>query len=184
MIPGGGDLMKFCSLCVLGIGMIAAQPAFAQVSAYVDFSAAKFSSDFGPQEPGTHFLYGPRVGLSAAVAKLHGITLAGDVHGDFLGGSGLRYDGVAVGPKLSFRVKKFEPYADIAVGFARFNDGKNTKSSSTTDAELQFSGGIDHAIAKRFDWRIFEFGYTQYYANGGIYNPKSFNTGIVFHITQ
>jgi hypothetical protein len=68
------------------------------------------------------------------------------------------------------------------VGFARYNNGLNQVASSSTDAQLQFIGGVDRPIAKLFDWRILDYSYMQYYGASQLYNPQTFSTGIVFHL--
>lgn len=161
---------------LMAMGLLSVGVAGAQASVYVDFSASKLTNLVD-----TTVLYGPTVGLSGQVAKLHNVNLSADFRGSFLGGSGKRLDGLVIGPRASFVTHRFEPYAEFMVGFARFNDGLGAKNSSSTDSELEFNGGVDRRVTKRFDWRVFEFSYGQYYGLGGEYNPKTFSTGIVFH---
>ena len=40
-------------------------------------------------------------------------------------------------------------------------------------------GITNRQISKRFDWRVFDFGYQQYYGLGGEFKPKTFSTGVV-----
>jgi hypothetical protein len=161
---------------LLALSLAAACPAHAQVSAYADFTAAKLTNLVG-----TKVLYGPSIGLTATLVPLSHLKIGVDLRGSFLGGS-QRLDGLALGPIFTFSVKGLKPYAEILVGFARYNDGLGTSTSTTTDGQLNFAGGIDKHITGHFDWRIVEYDYEQYYALGGQFNPKNFSTGVVYHL--
>ncbi len=165
---------RWLIMCVLGAALV--KPAAAQVSAYVDLSASKLTNLVG-----TNVLYGPTIGLTAQVANKAHLKLYADIRGEFLGGSN-RLDGLALGPKLGLPIKKFEAYAEILVGFARYNDGLGKPASATTDAQTEVNFGLDRRVSQRLDWRVFDYGYTQYYALGGQFNPKTFSTGVVVHI--
>jgi len=147
--------------------------AHAQASAYVDLTAAKFTGSAG-----SNYLYGPTFGVSGPVAGSERIVLSFDARGQVLGTS-QKYDSIAVGPRVRVRIKGLDPYGEFLVGFARYNDGAG---NATTDAEINFNAGIERAIKGPISWRIFEYGYKQYYALGGQFNPKSFSTGIVYTI--
>jgi len=116
------------------------------------------------------------------VADLKIVKLSADLRGSFVGAGGVRLDGVVVGPRVatSVRFLKLKPYAEFMVGLARYNNGLNAVARSSTDSEIQVNGGVDRPVAKLFDWRIFEYSYSQYYGLSGEYNPKTFSTGIVF----
>jgi hypothetical protein len=87
---------------------------------------------------------GPTVGTFINVATLGPVKLAADLRGTFVGASGVRLDGVVVGPRIATSVKflKLKPYAEFMVGFARYNNGLNQVASSTTDAEIPINGGL------------------------------------------
>lgn len=172
--------MKFRWLAVVALGVVAsAVPAVSQVSAYAEFSASKLTGGISTQT--TSVLYGPTFGITAQLANKPRLKFYGDVRAGLYGTS-QRLDGVAVGPKIGYPIKKFEAYAEALVGFARYNDGLGNKASATTDAQIQFNFGADRRVTERLDWRVFEFGYEQYYALGGVYNPKTFSTGVVVHL--
>ncbi len=158
------------ALCLAG-----ASPAQAQVSAYADFTAAKLTNLVS-----TSVLYGPTIGLTATLAPLPKVKIGVDLRGTFLGGK-KRLDGLAIGPVFAFSMKGVKPYAELLVGYARYNDGLGNPSSATTDGQLDLVAGIDKHINSHIDWRVFEFGYEQYYALGGQFNPKNFSTGLVYH---
>lgn len=171
--------MKFRWLALLALGVVMAKPAVSQVNAYVEFSASKLTG--GLDTTVTSVLYGPTIGLTAQLVNKPKLKVYGDVRAGLYGGK-QRLDGIAVGPKVGYPVKKFEAYAEALVGFARYNDGLGNKSSATTDGQIQFNFGADRRVTERLDWRVFEFGYEQYYALGGEFNPKTFSTGVVLHL--
>lgn len=168
--------MKFRWLMVFALGAAVVKPASSQVSVYANMSASKLTNDTD-----SFVLYGPTIGVTARVVSKPRLSFYGDIRGEFYG-SARRMDGVAIGPKVGFPLKKFEPYAELLVGFARYNDGLGTRNSGTTDAHVEANFGVDRQVTPRFDWRIFEFGYQQFYALGGTYNPKTFSTGVVYHV--
>ena len=168
--------MKLGRWLVLGLCLFAGRAALAQVDAYADFSASKLTN-----LDSTRVFYGPTIGVSAHVASPAHMRLSGDIRATLYGGSNHLY-GLAVGPKVSFLTHRLQPYAEFLVGYARYNDGLGRPSSGTTDAQLQVNFGVDRAVTHKFDWRVFEFGYEQYYALGGQFNPKTFSTGVVYHL--
>jgi hypothetical protein len=172
-------MRKLVCLLALIAGIVAPNMAHSQVSFYGDFSASKLTYLYN-----TNVLYGPTVGTFINVATLGPVKLAADLRGTFVGASGVRLDGIVVGPRIATSVKflKLKPYAEFMVGFARYNNGLNQVASSTTNAEIQINGGVDRPVAKLFDWRVFEYSYSQYYGLSGEYNPKTFSTGVVFHL--
>ena len=120
----------------------------------------------------------------------HGrVRIYGDVEGFYYNGQGvevgsnrLQLGGLGVGPKVGFVIKRAEPYAELRVGFARYNDGLGNQNSGTTDNQVDGAFGLDYRLTQRFDLRVFEFDYKRYGANNGEFNPKVFSTGIVYHI--
>jgi hypothetical protein len=168
-----------CLFATLVAGALAPNVAHSQVSFYGDFTASKLT-----YQSNTNVLYGPTVGAFINVANFKIIKFSADVRGTFVGSNGVRLDGVVVGPRFETDVKflKLKPYAEFMVGFARYDNGLNQVASSSTDAQIQINGGVDRPIARLFDWRVFDYSYEQYYGLSGQYNPKTFSTGIVFHL--
>jgi hypothetical protein len=165
--------MKFGWLLVFALGAVVAKPAAAQVSVYADFSVSKLTN-----LASTNFVFGPTIGLTAHVAGGKRLNLSGDLRTGFYQHSrGL--DQVAIGPKVGLGLKKFEAYTEVLVGFARYNDPNNAAS---TDAQLEVNSGLDWKRKGPIDWRVFEFGYEQYYGIGGQFNPKTFSTGLVLNL--
>ena len=160
---------------LIAVALLCAQvwKAQAQTSFYVDLTATKFTNLVA-----TNYLYGTTFGVSGYLVGSKRIVLGYDARGQVLGTS-QKYDSVAVGPRASVRVKGLKTYGEFLVGFARYNDGAG---NSTTDAEIDFNAGIEKTIKGPISWRVFEYGYKQFYAYGGEYNPKSFSTGVVYTI--
>jgi hypothetical protein len=96
-----------------------------------------------------------------------------------MGGS-QRLDGIAIGPVFSASSKGIKAYAEILTGFARYNDGLGTPTSTSTNGVLEVIGGIDAHIKGHLDWRAIEFAYEQYFAVSSQVNPVSLSTGIVY----
>ncbi len=171
--------MKFLWLVVLALGAAVARPASAQISAYVELSASKLTG--GLTTTTTNVLVGPTIGVSAQLVEKGHLKFSGDLRAGFYGGS-MRLDELAIGPKVALSIRKYEAYGEFLVGFGRYNNGQNLPASSSTDSQIEINIGLDRPITKRFDWRVFEFGYEQYYGQGGEFNPKTFSTGIVAHL--
>ncbi len=174
--------MRFGGLkaLVLGFAVLvgAGTAASAQVAFYGDFSASKLTN-----LTNTYVLYGPTVGLQDDLGTKFGLTGGFDIRGGFYGGS-QRLDEISFGPRVSGHVKGFMPYGEFLVGLARYNDGLGRKSSGTTDEQFELNVGLDRMITPRFDVRFFEFGYQEYFALGGQFNPKTFSAGVVYHLRK
>lgn len=172
------------SACVVTLAAFAAGSANAQISVYAQFSADQmtnlqtsktgFGSTFGVQD--AFYRHGPlRVS-----ADLRGFYYNGKAI--FNGANRFNLAGVGVGPKISYAGKHVEPYAEVAVGFARFNDGLGNRNSGTTDSQVDAIFGLDIRLTPRFDLRAFEFDYKRYSALGGEFNPKVISAGVVYHL--
>jgi len=171
--------MKFRWLLGFALAVGVAGPAFSQVSVYADFSASKLTG--GLVNPTTNVLYGPTFGLTAQLGSTAHLKFYGDLRvGDY--GGGTRLDEIGIGPKVGLAVRKYEVYGEFLVGFGRYNNGQNAGASSSTDSQIEINFGLDRRLKGRLDWRVFEYGYEQYYGLGGAYNPKTFSTGVVLHL--
>jgi len=182
MIPGGDKGMKLRWLWVVALGLAAmARPGWSQVSFYGDMSASMLTG--GLVTTTTSILYGPTIGMTAQIFSRSHLKFYGDIRGGFYGGS-QRLDQVGVGPKIGFAFKKYEAYGEFIAGFGRYNSGQNVTASASTDSLIELNGGLDRQITSRLDWRVVDFGYEQYYGLGGEFNPKTFSTGVVVHLTK
>lgn len=181
--------MKVGGWFMLGAGIVflatgAAGTASAQISVYADFSADRMTN---LQTSKTAF--GTTFGVQGEVYRHGPARIYGDIQGFYYNGQGvevnsdrLQLGGAEVGPKVGFVVRRFEPYAGVLVGFARYNDGRGNRNSGTTDTQIDGIFGLDLRLTRRLDYRVFEFDYKRYSADGGEFNPKVFSTGVVFHI--
>lgn len=166
----------------LALGLMSAlipMAARAQASIYGEFSASDLHnlSD-------TQIYYGGTAGLLvggfSAFSRLH---IQPDIQGRFVNHSGgERLDGLTLGPRFSVDLKHgLSPYGEFMLGFARYNSGQ--ASGSTTDATIQLNAGLAKRVSPRFDV-VADYSYSQYYALGGEYNPKTFSVGGIFHLTR
>ncbi|SNT37860.1 hypothetical protein SAMN05421770_11013 [Granulicella rosea] len=165
--------MKLTFLATLLLSCAPLWRAQAQTSAYVDFTASKFTNLVD-----TNYLYGPTFGVSGHLVGTKRVALSYDVRGQILGTS-QKYDSVAVGPRAQIHFKSFVPYGEFLIGFARYNDGAG---HSSTDSEIDANAGVERTIKGPVSWRIFEYGYKEYFGLGGQFNPKSFSTGVAYAI--
>ena len=167
--------MKIVWLLVFMLGVAVARPASAQISVYADFSASKLTG--GITTTTTTVLYGPTIGLTAQLASKKRMRVYGDVRTGYYS-NGVHFTEAAIGPKLGLEMKKFEAYGEVLVGFGRYDNG----GANSTDAQTEANFGLDLKGSGMLDWRVFEFGYQQYYGMGGEFNPKTFSTGVVVHL--
>ena len=175
-----GMIGRVARVVTVGVVAMACGRAVAQKEAtvFADFTAAKLTN-----LDATYVLYGPTVGIDLDLARRYGVKFGVDLRGGFYAGGGKKLDGVNFGPRLSKRVKGFVPYGEFLIGFQRYNNGLGQANSATTDDEFQVNLGVDRAVTKRFDARL-EFGYEEYFALGGQFNPKIFSGGLVYHLTR
>jgi hypothetical protein len=152
--------------------------ASAQVNVYVSYGASRLNG-----VSGMTFLYGPTGGMNARLANLKRVRLSIDVRAtslDDIGGftgSGQRLEGAGAGPMVSAKIFGFTPYAVMDVGYARYSTGTG---NGTTDSQLDYNGGVERKLRGNISWRIFEYGYKQYFMLGGQIRPQSFSTGVVY----
>jgi len=53
----------------------------------------------------------------------------------------------------------------------------------TTDSQIQINGGLAKRVSPRWDISV-DYSYSQYYALGGQYNPKTFSVGAIYHFVK
>lgn len=160
-------------------GVIAPQAARAQASVYGEFSISDLHNLVS-----TDLLYGVTTGvLIDGPTLFHRVVLAGDLQGRFVGKSGESLDGLSIGPRFKFPLKRLAvtPYGEFMVGFARYNNPNN--GGATSDSTIQVNMGAMKQLSPRWD-AVAEYSYSQYYALGGEYNPKTYSIGGVFHFIK
>jgi len=167
-------------LLLLAAGL-APKKAEAQVEVYGQFSVSDLTN-----LNGTNLLYGGTTGLIVDGPTWHRMVIAADIQGRFVRKSGESLNGAAAGPRFSFPLKKhgLTPYGEFLVGFARYN---NTyfpgQIGATTDGQIQVNAGLAKKVSSRWDISA-DYSYSQYYALGGQYNPKTFGVGAIFHFVK
>jgi outer membrane autotransporter protein len=163
--------------------MVALVPhaAHAQAGVYGEFSVAKMQN-----LQRDNLLYGVTTGLVVDGAKFGHFQFAGDLQGRFEHKSQLSFNGVTVGPRVYlFGGHGFRPYAEFMVGFARINSVQDDPDNPTpsTDATIQINGGVAKRLNAHWDLAA-DYSYSQYYAFGGEYNPKTFSVGAVYYFSK
>ena len=162
-------------------GVIAPRAAKAQAAVYGDFSISDLHNLVQ-----TDLLPGATVGVLVgdAHAGSH-LVIQGDLQGRFVRKSGESLNGLTVGPRFEFPMKRhgLTPYAEFLVGFARYYGTYLGVTAPTTDATLQVNGGIAKRFSPHWDGDL-QYSYAQYYANGGEFNPKTFSIGVIYHFVK
>jgi hypothetical protein len=181
MLAAGGFLSMRLGWVVLLVvaGVIAPRTARAQAAIYGEFSVSDLHNLVS-----TDLLYGATTGILVDGPTLfHRVVVAGDLQGRFVHKSGENLDGVTVGPRFAFPLKKhaITPYAEFLVGFARYNNPNN--GGATSDSTIQVNMGVLKRLSPRWD-AVAEYSYSQYYALGGQYNPKTYSIGGVYHFIK
>jgi len=167
-------------LLLLAAGL-APKKAEAQVEVYGQFSVSDLTN-----LNGTNLLYGGTTGLIVDGPTWHRMVIAADIQGRFVRKSGESMNGAAAGPRFSFPLKKHGVtlYGEFLVGFARYNSTNiPNQIGPTTDSQIQVNPGIAKRVSPRWDIEA-QYSYSQYYAFGGSYNPKTFSLGAVFHLVK
>ncbi len=160
------------------LAIVAAPKAsHAQAALYGEFSVSDLHN-----LSTTDLLYGATTGVLLDGPTFHHILLTGDLQGRFVRKSGESLNGITVGPRVSLHLKHgFVPYAEFMVGFARYNDPTNF--GATTDSTFQANAGLGKQLTPHFDI-VADYSYSQYYALGGEFNPKTFSIGTIFHFAK
>jgi hypothetical protein len=162
---------------LLVVGLAATGVSRAQVSVYAEATATDLQDS-----PLHDWQKGATVGILVDGPKaFHRVQLSGDVRGRFVyQGDGESLNGVTLGPRLALAPKLFKlaPFVSFDVGFARYNDGRNGK---TTDVILGGSGGISRRITQHFDF-VADYNYEYYGFQFGYYSPQSISTGVIYHL--
>jgi len=169
-------------LLLLLVAGIAPRKAKGQAEVYGDFSVMSLNNGINAD-----LLYGGTTGLVIDGPTWHRMVISADIQGRFVCKSGESLNGAAAGPRFSFPLKKhgLTPYGEFLVGFARYNNSiyKYEPMGSTTDGQIQINMGVAKKVSPRWDISA-DYSYSQYYALGGEYNPKTFGVGAVFHFVK
>jgi hypothetical protein len=174
--------MKLRWVVLLVLGPVLAGVAQAQTAVYGEFSAGLFNDPTASRT-----LYGGTAGILFG-RPYHRLLLQGDVQGRFVTGSNEKLVSGAVGPRVSVMLGHgFSPYGELLVGFGRYTSTSSNPNEAapggTTDGILEFNGGLTKTLSPHFD-AVVDYSYAQFYALGGIYNPKTVSVGAMYHFTK
>jgi len=157
----------------------ASAPGQAQVAAYGTFSVTKAQNLVSD-----NVLYGATTGL--LLTKLQGFKgfdFGANLQGRFVQTGNFSLDAVTFGPRVKLpQVIGLRPYAEFLVGFAHV---KNTadQANASTDSTIQINGGVMKRMTPRLDI-VGEYSYSQLYAFGGEYNPKTVSVGAIYYFSR
>jgi hypothetical protein len=175
-------MKQIWTIALLSLMSIASRAAWAQADFYAQFSESEMTNPVS-----TQYLPGATVGVMLeGPSVFHHVLIAADIQGRFVESSSLKLNGAVVGPRLSVPVKHgLVPYGEFMIGFARlFSNAPGINlNGSTTDSEIQINAGLAKRISPRCDATV-DYSYAQYYGLGGMYNPKTFSAGAIFHLQK
>jgi hypothetical protein len=170
---------KFMRFAVVLLACSAPALGNSQVAAYGTFSvttAQNLVTD--------NTLYGATTGLLLTKFRSVGkFDFGADLQGRFVHADNFSLNGITFGPRVQLpQLIGLRPYAEFLVGFARV---QNTADSAhpSTDSTIQINGGVMKRITPHVDL-VGEFSYSQLYAFGGEYNPKTFSVGGIYHFSR
>lgn len=169
-------------IAALSLMLIVSRAAYGQANLYVQFSESKMANLIS-----TQYLPGTTVGVMLEGATiLHHVLISADIQGRFVDSSSLKLNGTVAGPRFSVPMKHgVAPYGEFMVGFARLYSSMPSTNfnGSTTDSEIQINAGLAKRISSHWDATV-DYSYAQYYGLGGMYNPKTFSIGTIFHFQK
>jgi len=181
MYRGGKEMKHGWLVLLLLVVTITPGKANAQASVYGQFSVSDLTN-----LTSTDLLYGATTGFVVDGPTWHHMVISADIQGRFVRKSGESLNGVAAGPRFSYPLKKHGliPYGEFLVGFARYNSNYvQNQMLATTDSQIQVNAGVAKRLTPRWDVSV-DYSYSQYYAFGGEYNPKTFGVGAIYHFVK
>lgn len=151
----------------------------AQMAAYGTFSVTKaqnLTSD--------NILYGATTGLLLTKFQaVRGFDFGANVQGRFVRTGNFNLDAVTFGPRVELpRLIGLRPYAEFLVGFAHVKSTSD-QAGGSTDSTIQINGGVMKRVTPHVDI-VGEYSYSQLYAFGGEYNPKTFSVGGIYYFSR
>jgi opacity protein-like surface antigen len=84
------------------------------------------------------------------------------------------------GPRLSFRLKRFRPFAEVIVGASHYHQATSLVSASYTSFAYAFGGGVDYPLTRLLEWRI-QFDALQTRFSSSSQTDLRASTGLVVH---
>jgi opacity protein-like surface antigen len=162
-----------------------------QVSLYGEATANYLDSG-----PYTDFLEGGTAGVLVDLGRVwhNRLTISANAQGNFVfstatASSGARgysssetYNAVTIGSRVAFAPHwmKLAPYAQLNVGFARYQD---PTTHSSTDSVFGGQGGVTRQLTPRFDAMV-DYSYSRFGYMSDFYSPQTFSVGVVYHLVK
>jgi len=84
------------------------------------------------------------------------------------------------GPRLSFRIKRFRPFAEIIAGASHYHQSTLGVPLSYTAFAYAVGGGVDYRLMRLLEWRI-QLDALQTRFTGSSQTDLRASTGIVVH---
>jgi hypothetical protein len=140
-----------CKSAVAGlVVLLLASSASAQISSGNVF--------FGYSHTSTNLVPGKSTGLNGWNGSVEGkvlplLGLVGDLSGVYGSQNTSEYN-FLFGPRLSFSVKKFRPFAHALIGVGHIRAGASGVSNSSTSFADALGGGLDYHLIPLISWRI------------------------------
>lgn len=172
-------MRKLIGFTTMLLMCIAPAIGHAQGAAYGTFSVTRAQGAASDS-----MLYGATTGLLLTrLTGLKGFDLGANLQGRFVSTGNFSLDGISFGPRVQLpKVIGLRPYAEFLVGFAHVKSTAD-QANSSTDSTMQINGGVMKRITPHLDV-VGEYSYSQLYAFGGEYNPKTFSVGGVYHFSR
>jgi hypothetical protein len=160
-------------VCLLAVAAHAQIPTSGNVFfgySYLRASSAGTSSNFNGWDGSLEGKIFPFVGIVADLSGEYGSQSGVNIHEyNFL-----------FGPRVSFSVGRFRPFAHALFGAAHTSGSASDFSSSDTSFGDALGGGIDYRLWHIAGWR-FQIDDVQTRFSGGTQNNFRFATGLVIH---
>jgi hypothetical protein len=139
---------------------------------------------FGYSHASTNLVPGQSTGLNGWNGSVEGkmlplLGVVGDIGGLYGSQNTSEYN-VLFGPRLSFSVKKFRPFAHALIGVGHIHESAAGFSNSNTSFADALGGGLDYHLIPLISWR-FQLDALQTRFFSSTQSNMRFSTGIVVH---
>jgi len=139
---------------------------------------------FGYSHSSTNLVPGQSTGLNGWEGSLEGkvlplLGIVADLNGVYGSSSTSEYN-FLFGPRLSFTVKKFRPFAHALIGAGHISTSASGVSTSNTSFADALGGGLDYHLIPLISWRIQLDALQTRFLSTSQSNVR-FSTGIAIH---
>ena len=155
------------------------RPMKAQTAIYVTFTAGQLTGT------GTDWIYGGQAGIYHDFDPIPMLHIGVDGRAQILDKGRTKLFSGMVGRRIAVKpwLIPIRPYAEalFGVGHVEFNplNERTTQTTSETNFEYQFVGGLDLTLLPHIDWRVGEFSYGGVSGLSQSLHPKTASTGLV-----